>query len=55
MKGKTMNGSRFFDILASIVVVALVTTLILPGRNTQGVIRESATGFGNVLGKAMGR
>lgn len=50
-----MNGSRFFDILASIVVVALVTTLILPGRNTQGVIREGSTGFANVLRTSMGR
>lgn len=50
-----MNGSRFFDIVASIVTVALVTTLILPGRQTTGVIRESATGFGNVLGAAQGR
>lgn len=50
-----MNASRFFDIAASIVTVALVTTLILPGRQTQGVIRETTTGFGNVLGAAQGR
>jgi len=50
-----MNGSRFFDILASIVVVALVTTLILPGRNTAGVITAGAGGFSNVLRTAQGR
>lgn len=50
-----MNGSRFFDIIASVVVVALVTTLILPGRQTGSVIRESATGFSNVLRTAQGR
>lgn len=50
-----MNGSRFFDILASIVTVALVTTLILPGRQTRGVIREGAGGFSQVLRTAQGR
>jgi hypothetical protein len=50
-----MNASRFFDIIASVVVVALVTTLILPGRTTTGVIRESSTGFSNILRTAQGR
>jgi hypothetical protein len=50
-----MNGSRFFDIVASIVTIALVTTLILPGRNTTGVINAGSTGFSNVLRTSMGR
>lgn len=50
-----MNGSRFFDIVASIVVVALVTTLILPGRQTVGVTREVGGQFANVLRAAQGR
>jgi len=50
-----MNTSRFFDILASIVVVALVTTLVLPGRQTGSVIRESSSGFASVLKAAQGR
>lgn len=50
-----MNGSRFLDILASIVVVALVTSLILPGRQTQGVIRESGSAFSGILRTAQGR
>lgn len=50
-----MNGSRFFDILASIIVVALVTTLILPGRQTGSVIRESASGFSGIIRTAQGR
>ena len=50
-----MNGSRFFDIVASIVVVALVTTLILPGRQTAGVIGATSTGFADVLRTAQGR
>ncbi len=50
-----MNGAKFVDVLLSIVTVALVTTLILPGRQTPAVIREGSTGFGNVLSKAMGR
>lgn len=50
-----MNGSRFFDIMASVVVVALVTTLVLPGRQTAGVISSGSTGFANVLKAAQGR
>lgn len=50
-----MNGSRFFDILASIIVVALVTTLILPGRQTGSVIKESASGLSGVIRTAQGR
>ena len=50
-----MNGSRFFDIVASIVVVALVTTLILPGRQTGAVIGATAGGFSQVLQTAQGR
>lgn len=50
-----MNGSRFFDIMASIVVVALVTTLVLPGRQTVGVINAGSGGFASVLRAAQGR
>lgn len=50
-----MNGSRFFDILASIIVVALVTTLILPGRQTGSVIRETGAAGSGFLRTAMGR
>ena len=50
-----MNMSRFFDILASIVVVTLVTSLVLPGRQTGSVIRESSSGFAEVLRTAQGR
>jgi hypothetical protein len=50
-----MNMSRFFDILASIVVVTLVTTLVLPGRQTGAVITSGSSGFANVLKAAQGR
>jgi len=50
-----MNTSRFIDVLLSIVTVALVTTLILPGRQTVGVVRETGSAFGNVIQKAQGR
>lgn len=50
-----MNGSKLVDIALSIVTVALVTTLILPGRQTPGVIREGGNAFGNSLRAAMGR
>lgn len=50
-----MNTSKFVDVLLSIVTVALVTSLILPGRQTASVIRAGSTGFADVLGTAMGR
>jgi hypothetical protein len=50
-----MNTSRFFDIMASIVVVALVTTLVLPGRQTGAVISSGSQGFASVLRAAQGR
>lgn len=50
-----MNGSKFFDIVASIVAVALVTTLILPGRQTGQVINAGGRAFSGSLSTAMGR
>lgn len=50
-----MNGSKVIDVLLSIVTVALVTTLILPGRQTPGVIREGGNFFTGGIKAAMGR
>lgn len=50
-----MNGSKVVDIFLSIVTVALVTTLILPGRQTPAVVREGGNAFSNALKSAMGR
>lgn len=49
-----MNTSRFFDIVLSITTIALVTTLILPGRQTAPVIRAASSGGSEFLGTAMG-
>jgi hypothetical protein len=46
--------SKFTDILGTIVVVALVTTLVLPNRKTASVIKESGNAFANVLKAAQG-
>lgn len=50
-----MNGSKFVDVLLSIVTVGLVTTLILPGRQTPGVVREGGNALTNFLKASMGR
>jgi len=47
--------SKFTDILGTIVLVALVTTLVLPKRQTPQVIKESGNAFANVLKAAQGR
>lgn len=39
----------------AIVTVAMLTTLVLPGRQTPAIVEKFFTGFGNVLGKATGR
>lgn len=50
-----MNGSRLFDVLSSLVVVLLVTTLILPGRQTTGVIRASGRAGSDLFRAASGQ
>lgn len=46
--------NRIFDILASIVTVAGITTLILPGRQTGSVITAGGNAFSNALRAAQG-
>jgi hypothetical protein len=48
-----MNGSKVFDIVASIVAVALITTLILPNRQTGQVINQGGRAFSGGLQTAM--
>lgn len=45
----------FEKIAMGIVVVALVTTLILPGRQTATVVRAGSDFFSTALKTAMGR
>lgn len=48
-------ANKLFNILASIVVVAGITALVLPGRNTAGVISASGKAFSDSLKAAQGR
>ena len=47
--------NRVFDIGASIVVLATITSLILPGRQTVPVINALAGGFSSAIKVGMGR
>jgi hypothetical protein len=47
--------NRLFDILASIVVVAGITTLVLPGRQSPAVINAGGNAFANALKAATGQ
>lgn len=47
--------SKFTDILGTIVLVALVTTLVLPKRQTAAVVKESGSAFANIIKAAQGR
>jgi hypothetical protein len=49
-----MDGGKFAAIVMAVIGVAMVTTLILPGRQTRSIIATGSSGFSNVLGTAMG-
>lgn len=49
---KTPDG--IFAVLASIVVLATVTTLVLPNRNTAGVITAGGNAFTNAIKAGIG-
>jgi len=49
------SADGIFTLLTSIVTLALVTTLVLPGRQTGGVIRNFFAGLANAIRAAMGR
>lgn len=38
-------GDKLFNVLGSIVLLAIVTTLVLPGRQTPAVIGAASNGF----------
>lgn len=46
---------KAFSIAASIVIVAGITAMVLPGRQTPAVIREGGNAFSNALKAATGR
>ena len=46
---------KFTDLLVSIVVVAGITALVLPGRQTAKVVQAGGNAFSGVLKAATGR
>lgn len=42
-------GSKVVDVFGSIVVLAIITTLVLPGRETGSVITDFFNGFNGSL------
>lgn len=46
---------KAFSVIASIVVVAGITALVLPGRQTPAVLREGGNAFASSLRAATGR
>lgn len=49
-----MNGDKFFNLLGTIVILAIITTLVLPGRQTVGVITAGGNAFKDSIFTAMG-
>ena len=49
-----MKADSVFTLLGSIVVLAIVTTLVLPGRQTAGVATAGGNAFANAIRAAMG-
>lgn len=47
-------GDKVVNVFGSIVVLAIVTTLVLPGRQTVGVISAGGTAFSDSIKAAMG-
>lgn len=47
-------GDKIFSVLGSIVVLATVTTLVLPKRETAGVITAGGNSFIGAIRAAMG-
>jgi hypothetical protein len=40
-----MNGDKIVSVFGSLVVLAMITTLVLPGRGTASVISSFFNGF----------
>ena len=48
-------GDKVVNIFGTIVVLAIVTTIRLPGRQTPGVITAGGNAFSNAIKAAMGK
>lgn len=49
-----MNFDKVFSLFMTLALVALATTLVLPGRQTPAVIREGTGGIANVTRASLG-
>jgi len=47
--------SKFTDVLTSVLIVAGITALVLPKRQTANIIKASGTAFSGVIKAATGR
>lgn len=47
-------GNKIVDIGGTIVILAIVTTLILPGRQTPAVLDSAGKAFSGAIKSAMG-
>ena len=47
-------GDKLVNVLGSIVVLAIITTLVLPGRQTPGVIKAFGDAFSGSIRSGMG-
>lgn len=50
-----MNADKLFNILGSIVVLAMITTLVLPGRITPQVLSSFFSGFSGSIKAGLGQ
>ena len=48
-------GDKVVNIFGTIVVLAIVTTILLPGRQTPGVITAGGNAYSNAIKAAMGK
>lgn len=50
-----MNADKAFNVMGSIVVLAMITTLVLPGRITPQVFQSFFNGFGGTIKAGLGQ
>lgn len=48
-------GDKIINVAGTIVILAIITTLVLPGRQTGAVITAGSQGFIGSIKAAMGR
>lgn len=50
-----MNGDKFFNVLMTLALVALATTLVLPGRQTANVLNSGLGGLSKLTTASIGK